>query len=374
LKNLSEIQIDGEALLHNLEALTRISPTGIRRAVVVKGNAYGHGLAEVVQALDGHVDYFQVDDFDELALLRQATQCPALVLGYVQEAQIVAALALDAEIAIYDAGRLATVDAAAKKLGKKARVHLKIDALLGRQGVLPSELAPFLDELRRYPNIELVAAYSHFANIEDTTDLTHAHAQSEAFTKCHAAIQAAGWPELGRHESATSGAMVYEGEASDNNLVRLGVGVYGLYPSSALERSHSHLALRPAMRWVSHLAQVKTLPAMHPVGYGLTYITASEQTIGIVPQGYSDGYDRGLSSSGQVLVQGKRCPVLGRVAMNMFAIDLTNVPDAKAEDEVVLLGDQGDAIITAEEIALRIGTINYEVTTRVSPLLPRVVV
>jgi alanine racemase len=128
------------------------------------------------------------------------------------------------------------------------------------------------------------------------------------------------------------------------------------------------------MRWTSHLAQVKTLPAGHPVGYGLTYRTPRPLKIGIVPQGYSDGYDRGLSNVGEVLVDGQRCPVVGRIAMNMFAIDLTPAPEARMEDEVVLMGAQGEDRITAEEIAAKLGTINYEVVARVSPLLPRIVV
>jgi len=368
MNHLSEIQVSREALLHNWKALGALAPSKAKKAAVVKGNAYGHGLPETVSVLEDVVDYFQVDDLDELTALRKVTQRSALVLGYIPRSQIGDALELGGEIAVYDTERLSAIEEAGKKLGIRPRIHLKIDALLGRQGILPAEVSGFVAELKRYPTIELAAVYSHFANIEDTTDLTHAHAQTQAFEGAIANLP------VHRHESATSGLMAKEGEGSVNDLVRLGVGVYGLYPSSALERSHADLGLKAAMRWVSHLAQVKTLPARHPVGYGLTYITAGEMRIGIVPQGYSDGYDRGLSSSGQVLVGGKRCQVLGRVAMNMFAVDLTSVPDAKPEDEVVLLGPQNGETITAEELALRIGTINYEITTRVSPLLPRVVV
>jgi alanine racemase len=128
------------------------------------------------------------------------------------------------------------------------------------------------------------------------------------------------------------------------------------------------------MRWVARLAQVKTLPKGHPVGYGLTYAAKGELPMGIVPQGYSDGYDRGLSNNGDVLVHGRRCPVIGRVAMNMFAVDLSSAPLAKQGDEVVLLGRQGAEEIAAEEIAKKLGTINYEAVSRVSPLLRRTVV
>lgn len=371
MSHLSEVQIDGEALRHNVTALRSLIP-GVAVAAVVKGNAYGHGLAQVVAALEGRVEYFQIDDLEELRALRSITQASALVFGYVERSGVEEALSLGAELTVYDTERLEVLSSAGQRLNIRPRIHLKIDALLGRQGVLPSDLPAFLEKLRRYPNIELVSAYSHFANIEDTDDLTHARAQSAVFERCYAAVCDAGWSEIGRHESATSGAMAYEGKGGPNNLVRLGIGVYGLYPSATLGESHRALRLKPALRWVTHLAQVKTLPADHSIGYGLTHVTGRATRIGIVPQGYSDGFDRRLSNLGRVLVRGKSCPVLGRIAMNMFAVDLSQAPDADAEDEVVLLGSQEGARIAAEEIADRIGTINYEITTRISPLLPRV--
>lgn len=362
MRSLSEVQVDANALRENLAALRQLAGTGTGVVAVVKGNAYGHGLGEVVRSLsDTAVDAFQVDDLEELAELRRFTDQRALVLGYVAKADIAELLALGGEPAVYDVGRLAVLDL------QPCRVHLKIDALLGRQGVLPRDLAALLEQLTRYPNIEVATAYAHFANIEDTTDLVHAQEQIDVFEECFAVCREA-YPRIGRHLSATSGLLTVE---ADNNLVRVGIGLYGMYPSVSLARRHSGLGLKPVMRWVSHLAQVKTLPARHPVGYGLTFVTSRETRIGIVPQGYADGYDRGLSNVGEVLVHGRRCPVLGRIAMNMFAIDLTAAPEAAPEDEVVLLGSQGDDQITAEEIAAKIGTINYEVTTRISPSIPR---
>jgi len=264
--------------------------------------------------------------------------------------------------------RLPMLISAGRKLGAKPKLHLKIDALLGRQGVVPDGLPKMVEALREADGVEVVAAYAHFANIEDTTDLGHAAAQMRVFEDCLNYLARQGFSEIGRHMSATSGLMTVE---NGNDLVRLGIGMYGMYPSESLAQRHSSLQLDPVMRWVTHLAQVKDLPAGHPVGYGLTYITPEAMRVGIVPQGYSDGYDRGLSSNGEVLVHGERCPVLGRVAMNMFTVDLSRVPDAKVEDEVVLLGKQGKARIAAEELAAKIGTINYEVTARVSSLLAR---
>lgn len=375
MMHLSYVELSREALRHNVKALNAIRPPGWLTCVV-KANAYGHGLAEIVSLLQesGEAEAYQVDDLEELRTLHRADDrltCGILVYGYVPLSQIEEAMRLRAEITVYDFDQV-------RELGRLVQTYddlgasfsLKIDALLGRQGVLPDAVDAMIEEIERF-GLQPTSAYAHYANIEDTTDLNHAEAQEEAFEKAFAKLQAR-WPSIGRHISATSGLLTRPNDR--NTMVRLGIGLYGLYPSAPLARSHAHLGLRPVMRWVSHLAQVKTLPAGHPVGYGLTYRTTRPITIGIVPQGYSDGYDRGLSNVGEVLVQGRRCPVIGRVAMNMFAVDLTPASDARTEDEVVLLGAQGSDRITAEEIAAKLGTINYEVVARVSPLLPRVVV
>ncbi len=371
MKHLSEIQISIESLLKNVRALKAICPDEADFIAVVKGNAYGHGLAPIVEVLEPVVDGFQIDDVEELQELRKHTSKRALVLGYVPCSALEEAVRLGGELAIYDVQRLPELQRIAEDLGVRPKLHLKLDALLGRQGLLPDDVPAFLHRLAEFPGLDVIALYGHFANIEDTTDLTHANAQVDIFNKVHSSLVSAGLSQLSRHLSATSGLMVYEPSVRGNNLVRVGVGLYGLYPSASLARTQARLELEPVMRWTSHLAQVKFLPAGHPVGYGLTFVTWRPTLIGIVPQGYSDGYDRGLSNAGEVLIHGKRCPIVGRIAMNMFAVDLTHAPEAKAEDEVVLLGDQGSDRITAEELAARLGTINYEVVTRVSPLLPR---
>lgn len=338
---------------------------------MVKGNAYGHGMSQVVSILEAHVDAFQIDDVEELRELRRVSQRPAFVFGYVPAFQVREVVELDGEFVIYDWERLDAISKAGKQLGVRPKVHVKIDALLGRQGLLPRDLPDFIPALRS-AELDVKGIYAHFANIEDTTDSTHAQAQIDVFEEAWSQL-APEFPGVVRHLSATSAVMTIEGEIPTNDWVRVGAGMYGLYPSASLARTHRHLELRPVLTWKSHLAQVKWIPAGHPVGYGLTYRANGETKLGIVPQGYADGFDRGLSNSGEVLVRGQRCPVLGRVAMNMFAIDLTHVEGAVAEDEVVLLGAQGQERITAEEVAAKVGTIHYEVVTRISPLLPRTI-
>lgn len=361
---LSYFEISREALRANVDAFRKKLGPEQALIAVVKGNAYGHGLAEVVFSLEDLVDGFQVDDIEELRAVRRLTAKRILVLGYVQPSEIEEALDLGGELALYDLERLAAI----ASTGKLASIHLKIDALLGRQGLLPESLPDFISALKKHPNIELIGVYSHYSNLEDTPLRSHAEAQQARFERALGVLFALGYPDVPTHFSSTAGILAFEGASSPHALVRLGIGLYGLYPSPSFARS---IALRPVLRWVSHLAQVKDLPAGFPVGYGLTYITERPSRIGIVPQGYSDGYDRSLSSKGHVLIGGQRRPVIGRVAMNMFAIDLTGV-DCAAGDEVVLLGNQGAETVSAEELAEICETINYEFVARLSPLVPRV--
>jgi len=374
MNSVAEIQISKAAVLHNLQALKGLCPATSKFAAVLKGNAYGHGLTEVYKCCRDQVDAIQLDDLDELLALRHLEKelgiSPkrSLVLGYVPRAGLQDLVAAAGEIALYDGQRAVLLQDICSRINTTVRVHLKIDALLGRQGVLPDRFAELFDLVSKLPNLEIAGIYTHFANIEDSPDSAHALAQITAF---QGAVSGYEGPT---HIAATSGIMVEEGRAGNHSLVRVGIGVYGIYPSFALSRTQSHLALQPVLKWVSQLAMVKDLPAGHPVGYGLTYVTRKPTRIGIVPQGYADGFDRGLSNTGQVLIKGKRCPVIGRVAMNMFAVDLEAVPNSLPEDEVVLLGSQGDDRITAEEVASLIGTIPYEVVTRISPLLQRRIV
>lgn len=373
---LSRVEISRENLLHNFASIKSLTRPGIEIVAVIKANAYGHGQNEVASILEQVTDRFQVDDLAELRLLRKVTGKPVLVLGYVSSDEIHEALRLEGTLSMYDADRIAEVNEAAKALGKTVNVHVKIDAELGRQGVLPEDVETILDVLRRCEHIRVEALYSHFANIEDTSDFSHAKKQIDAFQGAVSAFRANGYDDVKTHLSASSGIMVHETAGGGSDLVRPGIGLYGMWPSDDLKArfSRDDFELKPVLRWATRVAQVKTLPAGHTIGYGLTYVTTKPTKVAVIPQGYSDGYDRGLSNAGEVLIGGSRCPVLGRVAMNMFVVDVSHLVSVRREDEVVLLGEQGGERITAEEIAEKLGTINYEVTTRISPLLPRVIV
>jgi len=373
--NLSYIEISKSKLTQNIQSWRAYLGPKTKLTAVVKANAYGHGQNEVASIINDYIDYFQVDDFRELQLLSGFVTKPILVLGYIAQFEIEETIKLGAIFAIYDIERLKLADQIAKKINIKAKVHIKIDAKLGRQGLLISEISEFIDECKKCKNVEFDGIYSHFANIEDTDDPRHALEQIEAFSEAVEMFKKAGFNNLKTHISATSGILIYDKNLNKNDIVRLGIGLYGLWPSLMLERDYKDIIkIEPVMRWVTHIAQIKVLPAGYTIGYGLTYVTKKMTKIAVIPQGYSDGYDRELSNRGEVLIMGKRCKVLGRIAMNIFVVDISELDDVKPEAEVVLLGNQGSDYITAEEIALKISTINYEVIARISALLPKVII
>lgn len=373
MPHLSSIELLAKNAIHNVQLFRSLLHPNTHIVGVIKANAYGHGQNEMAAIIEPYVDFFQVDDLLELLLLRKVSQKPTLVLGYVATHELQEAIALGGELAVYDEERLPLMHQYAEALNTTVRVHIKIDAHLGRQGVLVNSLEQFLVHVKQYSRIEVVGVYAHFANIEDTTDFSHAQKQLDTYHKAVEICHAAGYANIKTHISATSGILAYEKNAGRNSLVRLGIGLYGMWPSEELrqEWESTEFQLKPVIRWVTHIAQVKTFPAGYSIGYGLTFVTPREMKIAVIPQGYSDGYDRGLSNQGEVLIRGQRCRVLGRVAMNMFVVDVSNVTGVSLEDEVVLLGTQKNECLSAEEIASKIDTINYEVTTRITPLLPR---
>lgn len=372
---LSYIEISKKNLLHNFRTMKTLVKPRVKIAAVIKANAYGHGQNIVAKILEKEAEYFQVDDIEELRSLRQISKKSVLVFGYVSKNELSEALKFKGILCVYNKDQILSLNAAAKKIKKKAIVHIKIDAALGRQGVLLKDLPEIIKILKKCKNIMVDGIYAHFANIEDTTDFLHAHKQLEIFDQAIKIFHKNGYKKLKTHISASSGVMVYENNNGKSELIRPGISIYGMWPSEDLRKrfESKKFNLKPVLRWVTHVAQVKTLPKNHSIGYGLTYITKKPTKAAVIPQGYSDGYDRGLSNKGEVLIQGKRCRVLGRVAMNMFVADVTHLKNIKNEDEVILLGRQGKEEITAEELAEHLGTINYEITTRITPLLKRII-
>lgn len=371
---LSYVEINKKNLLHNIGQFRNAVSKEIKIMSVIKANAYGHGQNEVAKILEKHTDAFMVNSFGEFEALRKVSKKKTFVLGYVGETDLPQAIKLGCILSVFSLEHLKLIEKAGAKLKKTQEVHLVVDAHLGREGVLFSELPTFFTYMQKCKYVKLTGMYAHFANIEDTDNFTHAEKQISTYGMAVNLAKEFGFKNLQTHISATSGIMIYEKGLGINSLVRLGIGLYGFWPSEYLQYLFKNkITLKPVLSWKTKIAQVKTLPAGATVGYGLTYLTKKKTKIAVIPQGYSDGFDRKLSNKGEVLIGGKRCKILGRVMMNMFVVDVNHLKDVKAEDEVVLIGIQGKNAITAEDIAEKIGSINYEVIARLNPLLPRVI-
>jgi alanine racemase len=371
------VEIDERALVGNIAALKSLIAPGTKFCAVVKANAYGHGQKEVVQiASRNGVDAFAVDHVDDaLALRRLLPSALLIVLGYTLQDRLEEAVAERLHLTVYDPETIQRLESIAAKRATTAFLHLKIETGTARQGVLLQTLPDILDLLRRSPHLKLAGVSTHFANIEDTTDTRFATQQLGRFHEAVETIKKAGFDPEWVHSACSAAIILYPD--TYGTLVRAGIALYGLWPSSQTElTARQHMIkcpLTPVLTWKTRVAQIKTLPAGTPIGYGLTEALKRQSRIAVVPVGYWDGYDRKLSSVGEVLVSGHRCKVMGRICMNMMMIDVSDVPKVAPEHEVVLLGRSGRHAVPAEELAEKIGTIPYEVVTRINPLLPRVI-
>ena len=326
--SLSYIELSKSNLIHNFEELKKITKKNVRIAAVIKSNAYGYGQNEVVKILEPYVDYFQVNSVGELELLRKVSKQKTFVLGYIQICDLKKAIKLGCILSVFSKEQLRNIEKNALELKIKQEIHIPIDAYLGREGILESEWGSFFEEVKKCKNIKLGGIYAHFANIEDTKNFTHAGKQIKKYKGALNLAEKFGFKKLQTHISATSGLLVYEKNKGENSIVRLGVGIYGMWPSTYIKYLYKNkLNLKPVMSWKTKIAQIKTLPSGHSVGYGLTYLTSSLTKIAVIPIGYGDGFDRELSNKGEVLIGGTRCKVLGRIAMNMFVVDINHLKD-----------------------------------------------
>jgi alanine racemase len=374
---VSWLEIDLGALAANVRAFAgRLG--GAKVAAVVKSDAYGHGVSLVAPAaLRAGASWLAVWGANEGIPLRRLVgpDVPILCLGHTPPQDFVEALAADLRLTLYDPAAIPALSRAAVAQGRTARVHLKLETGTHRQGLEADEAAALARSVAAEPGVVLEGVSTHYADIEDTTDHGFAESQMARFTEGVDRIAATGVRPALRHTACSAAAILFP--RTHFEMARVGIGLYGLWPSretlvSARERGLAGFGLSPVMTWKALLAQVKDVPAGGYVGYGRTWRAQRRTRIAVVPVGYFEGYSRALSSRAHVLVRGQRAPVLGRVCMNMFMVDVTDVPGAAAGDVAVLLGRDGEEAVTAEALAGWAGTIHYEITTRVNPLLPRI--
>ncbi len=354
---LNWVEIDLAALRHNYDQARKRIGSGTRILAVVKSDAYGHGMIPVARELSSAgVDFFGVSKFWEAAALREAGLSePILVLLGVEPGEMEEAIRQEIRPAIFRPDHAQALAETARRLGTTAKVHVKVDTGMGRLGVPMDELDSFLEVLRDLPALNVEGVFSHFS-VADEEDKTYSLQQMGRFRVVLERFEQKGVPFTYAHIS--NSAALLDLPDAHLHLVRPGIMLYGSPPSDAL---HHPADLRPVMSLKSRILQLKWVPKGRPIGYGRTYISPDRKRIATIPVGYDDGYPRLLSNKGSVLIRGRRAPVVGRVSMNMITVDVTHIDSVQPDDEVVLMGAQGEERITGDEIAALCGTISYEI-------------
>ncbi len=375
-------EVDLEAIAANVRELRRLTDPRAKVMAVVKADGYGHGACEVARAaLAAGAEWLGVARLHEAVRLRESgLAAPLLVLGYTPPEDAGRLVEYDLRQSVYSLAAAEAYSAAAGRRGGRIRVHLKVDTGMGRLGLVPAALSgvggpgPVGDELARtavaiarLTGLELEGIFTHFA-ASDSADKTHARGQLQLFLEVLARLKRDGLEVAVRH--AANSAAVIELPESHLDLVRPGIALYGLRPSDEVDLSR--VRLTPAMALKTRIVHLKQVPAGTCVSYGMTHRTPAPTVIATIPTGYADGYRRLLSSRGEMLVGGRRVPVVGRVCMDLTMLDVGAVPSPRVEDEVVIFGRQGDETITADDLARALGTINYEIVCDLTPRVMRV--
>ena len=358
--------IDLGAISHNVAAIRKKIGSQRGLMAVVKADGYGHGAVEVSRtALRNGADSLAVALPEEGQHLREAgVEAPILVLGLIQPEEAWKVVDSQLDQTVSSIALLEALDQEAGNASTQINVHVKVETGLGRIGVEPHEVVLFLRRARSYRNLKVAGLFSHFS-AADERDKTFSQHQLQLFEQTIREIRHAGI-ELPQRHMANSAATLDLPE-SYYDLVRPGLIIYGLYPST--EVSHS-IEVKPAMTLKTKVCYLKTVPQGTPISYGRTFVAKKQTRVATLPLGYGDGYKRALANKGEVLIKGRRAPVIGRICMDMCMIDVSDVPDVQAGDEAIVFGQEP----TADELAAKIGTINYEVVTTVGKRVPRVYV
>jgi len=375
---LQWIELDRASLDQNVRQFRQLIGPGRRLLAMVKANAYGHGLKEVSSlALAAGVDWLGVHSLEEGAALQElGIKAPVLISGYVAASDLRDAVERGLRLTVYDPETAARLARLCRRLGKKAFLHIKVETGTHRQGVDPARLAEFVARLQGSPELVVEGVSSHFADIEDTTDHRYAQRQLQIFAEAVARLQELKIQAPLRHMSCTASGILFPETHFD--MLRVGVGLYGLWPSketyvSCVQRKRDPLRLEPVLSWKARIAQIKRISRGEFIGYGRTYRTTRPTRLAVIPIGYFDGYPRALSNLSHALLKGQRAPLRGRVAMNFITVDVTDIPGVGIEEEAVLIGRVGEDEVSADMLAAWSGTINYEIVARLHPAIPRIV-
>lgn len=361
------LNIDMDAVANNVQQIRSIIGDEVALLAVVKANAYGHGAVAVsTTALLNGATYLGVASINEAMELREAgITSPILILGYTPAWAAELVVRYDVTINLYDIELARHFDRTAREMNQTIKAHVKVDTGMGRLGILPNEVTTFFRAISKLANVEIEGVFTHFS-VADTDD-NYTKQQIESFDYVLETLQAGGYKFKYIHAANAPGLLRHQ--KAHYNMVRAGIALHGLQPDPKTPLPEG---FRPALSWKTTIAQVKRLPAGAFVGYGNTYRTRNAEKIAVIPVGYADGFRRAPRHWGHVLVKGQRAPIIGRVSMDMTMINVNDVDDVKIGDEVVLIGEQGDDAITAEQVAAQLGTSNYEVVSTILARVPRV--
>lgn len=362
-------EIDLDAISHNYREIKNYLPASAKICSVIKADGYGHGSVPIAKALnDLGVDAFAVASSSEAVILRKHNiHQEILVLGYTSEDDYIDLVNHGITQTLFRLDMAKKLSDVAMAMGKVAHVHILIDTGMGRIGFMPEEgTIAIIKEINDLPFVSIDGVFSHFSRA-DELDKGTSDRQIKTFNSFVGRLKEEGLDIANLHLSNSAGFLDLPQAHFD--MVRVGIAMYGLYPSDEVNKDHVNL--KPALSLKSNLILVKDVAEGQAISYGGTYVTDRPMKIGTIPVGYGDGYPRSLSSRGEVLIRGQRAPIIGRVCMDQFMVDVTEVEGVANDDEVVLIGHSGDLSIRVEEIAALMGTINYEVVCQLGKRIPR---
>ncbi len=360
-----------DAIAHNFSEMRKNIHKDTKIIAVLKADGYGHGAGAIAHLIEDY-DYiwgFAVATAQEaLSLVSNGTTKPVLILGHVFEEDYKELAAADVRIAVSAAASAKGYAAAGKSLGKTVHIHLALDTGMSRIGFSDSqESLEEIAALEKIPNLKIEGIFTHFARA-DEEDITPAVEQFEKFMTFTERLKKRGVHIPMKHCSNSAG--IIRLPQANLNAVRAGITIYGIYPSKEVERDV--IRLLPAMELKSHVSFVKTLPKGRAISYGGTFVTEKDTVVATIPVGYADGYPRSLSNKGWVLIHGKKAPILGRVCMDQFMVDVTEIPGVHTGDSVTLMGKDGEEFLSVEELGDLSDRFSYEFICDISRRVPRV--
>ncbi len=362
-------EVDLDAIRHNVRQFRRHLPESVRLMAVVKADAYGHGAVPAARAaLSAGADSLAVAFLDEALELRAAgVSAPILVMGYTSPRAVGEAVRNDVTLTVYSEEVVEALGCQVAREGRSVDVHVKVDTGMGRIGLLEEDFPAFLRHFARFPRLRIGGVYTHFA-CADEPDKGYTHFQHRCLLRFLDQLREAGMDTPLVHCSNSAAAIALP--EYRHALVRIGIGMYGYYPSEELNRRV--IRLKPALTLKTRIVRLKRPPKGTGISYGKTVTVDGSRWIATIPVGYADGLSRRLSNRGSALVKGRRVPIVGRVCMDQTMLDVTEAMPVSVGDEVVLYGRQGDEVICVDEVARLLDTISYEVTCAVGWRVPRV--